>query len=73
MANQTAERSKRNEMQNSQTRSDRVSEQDTGEDFYDFVSEVSTSCQRYCGRRPRVVAGAIFGLGFILGWKLKPW
>lgn len=73
MASQTAERPRRNEMQNAQPRSDRMNEQANGEDFYGLVSEVSTSCQRYCASRPRVVAGVIFGLGFIIGWKLKPW
>ncbi len=73
MANQTAEKPRRNDIQNSQGQSDRANVESTGEDFYDLVSEVSTSCQRYCASRPRVVAGAIFGLGFIIGWKLKPW
>ncbi len=73
MANQTAERQKRNDVQNSQNRFDDRNRESTGEDFYDMVAEVSSSCQRYCLRRPRVVAGALLGLGFVLGWKLKPW
>ena len=27
----------------------------------------------YTRERPEVVALACFGVGFILGWKLKPW
>ncbi len=73
MANQTAERQRRTEGQSSPNRSGPESRESTGEDFYDMISEVSTSCQRYCSRRPKVVAGVIFGLGFVLGWKLKPW
>ena len=73
MANQTAERQKRNEGQNAQNRYVTKSCESTGEDFYDMVAEVSSSCQKYCMRRPQVVAGAVFAIGFVLGWKLKPW
>jgi hypothetical protein len=73
MASQTAERAKQSDNQGLQPRPDRGNRESTGEDFYDFVSEISDSCQRYCVRRPRVVAGVIFGLGFVIGWKLKPW
>ncbi len=45
----------------------------TGEDFYDLVNEVSDAVQRYCVARPGVAAGVIFGVGFMLGWKLRPW
>jgi hypothetical protein len=44
-----------------------------GEDFSQLVSEVSCAIKHYCNRRPRVAAGCIFSLGFILGWKLRPW
>ncbi len=43
------------------------------EDFSELVSEVSAAVGRYCRRRPRVVAGCIFSLGFMFGWKLRPW
>ncbi len=29
--------------------------------------------KEYASERPEVVALWIFGLGFVLGWKLKPW
>jgi hypothetical protein len=43
------------------------------EDFSELISEVSTAVKRYCNRRPRVAAGCLFSLGFIFGWKLRPW
>ena len=73
MANQTTERPRRADEEKPQNRNSEMSFESIGEDFYDMVSEVSSSCQKYCMRRPRVVAAALFGLGFVLGWKLKPW
>lgn len=29
--------------------------------------------REYTRERPEVVAIACFGIGFVLGWKLKPW
>ena len=29
--------------------------------------------QQYARERPEVVALWAFGIGFVLGWKLKPW
>jgi hypothetical protein len=46
---------------------------DQGEDFSQLVSELSSAVRRYCNRRPRVAAGCVFSLGFVLGWKLRPW
>ena len=43
------------------------------EDFAELMAEVGDSLQRYCSRRPGVVAGVLFGLGFFCGWKLRPW
>ena len=36
------------------------------EDFVDYL-------ERYTRQNPSVVALTCLGLGFILGWKLKPW
>lgn len=36
------------------------------EDFMTYLRE-------YTRERPEVVALTCFGIGFILGWKLKPW
>jgi hypothetical protein len=35
----------------------------------DFVQYL----QEYARERPEVVALWCFGIGFVLGWKLKPW
>jgi hypothetical protein len=35
----------------------------------DFLSYL----QEYARERPEIVALTCFGIGFILGWKLKPW
>ena len=45
----------------------------TGEDFYDMVTDVSTSMSEYCAKRPLAAALALLAVGFFLGWKMKPW
>jgi hypothetical protein len=47
--------------------------EEQAEDFATFMSEVGDSLEKYCKRRPGVVAGVLFGLGFFCGWKLRPW
>lgn len=37
-----------------------------GKDLLDYA-------QAYAREKPEVVAMWCFGIGFILGWKLKPW
>jgi len=37
--------------------------------FEDFI----TYLREYTRERPEVVALTCFGIGFVLGWKLKPW
>ena len=37
-----------------------------GRDLLDYLRE-------YARQKPEVVALWAFGIGFILGWKLKPW
>ncbi len=73
MATQTVDRNNQNETEDHRNQQNAVVRESTGEDFYDLVSEVSDSCQRYCLHRPKVVAGLIFSIGFVLGWKLRPW
>jgi len=46
---------------------------DETEDLTELLSEISVAVERYCNSRPKVVAGIIFSLGFIVGWKAKPW
>lgn len=37
------------------------------------VEELTTYLKEYAQQRPEVVALWCFGIGFVLGWKLKPW
>ena len=39
----------------------------------DIISGASEFLRDYSRARPEVVALWAFGIGFILGWKLKPW
>ena len=34
---------------------------------------ITTIVKEYTKERPEVVALWCFGIGFVLGWKLKPW
>jgi len=43
------------------------------EDFQTFVDEVGTSVTTYCRKRPGIAACMLFGFGFYVGWKIKPW
>lgn len=53
--------------------SEEHSEDEAPEDFAVLLSELGESVEAYCKRRPGVVAGLLFGLGFFCGWKLRPW
>jgi hypothetical protein len=44
----------------------RGAERELGRDLLDHLQE-------YARERPEVAALWCFGIGFILGWKLKPW
>jgi hypothetical protein len=37
------------------------------------VNDLMNYLREYARERPEVVALTCFGIGFILGWKLKPW
>lgn len=38
------------------------------------ATEAATECfKQFAKERPEVVALWAFGVGFVLGWKLKPW
>jgi len=39
----------------------------------DFVASATEFLRDYSRSRPEVVALWAFGIGFVLGWKLKPW
>ena len=46
-----------------------VAPSESGEALPDFVTYVTT----YAKQHPDVAALWVFGIGFVLGWKLKPW
>lgn len=46
-----------------------VTEDQQLEPFADMMEYL----REYARERPEVMAMACFGIGFILGWKLKPW
>lgn len=46
-----------------------ISLTESGEALPDFVTYVTT----YAKQHPDVAALWVFGVGFVLGWKLKPW
>jgi hypothetical protein len=37
------------------------------------MDDLVSYLREYARQRPEVVALTCFGIGFILGWKLKPW
>jgi hypothetical protein len=37
------------------------------------VDDLVRYCKDYARERPEVCALWCFGIGFVLGWKLKPW
>lgn len=37
------------------------------------TSDLILYAQRYAREKPEVVALCCVGIGFVLGWKLKPW
>ena len=47
--------------------------QEQAEDFQVLMDSMGKAMGDYCRRRPGVAAGALFALGFFVGWKIKPW
>jgi hypothetical protein len=37
------------------------------------LEDIGTYLREYARERPEIVALTCFAVGFILGWKLKPW
>ncbi len=62
-----------NQLSGTQATTNWKSCQGNQEDFSTLVTEVTSSIQKYCDHRPRVVVGTILAIGFLIGWKLKPW
>ncbi|MFO0960164.1 MAG: DUF883 C-terminal domain-containing protein [Isosphaeraceae bacterium] len=46
---------------------------DTESSLPGFLESSMESIERYARDEPWAFAGWVFGIGFILGWKLKPW
>lgn len=45
----------------------------TAEDHLKPFEDLMIYLKEYARERPEVVALTCFGVGFVLGWKLKPW
>ena len=43
------------------------------EDFEMLMNQVGSAAGEYCRKHPGVATLAILGVGFYLGWKVKPW
>jgi hypothetical protein len=51
-----------------------ASHSDTGENWLETtVRSVVESVEDYAHREPLKFAACIFGIGFVVGWKMKPW
>ncbi len=67
MANtRTASKSPNNRKATAKSPSDLSNEAEIARDLVDYLKE-------YAREKPEVAALWCFGIGFILGWKLKPW
>lgn len=72
MAGQTQQRNERFDgMQKS--RQGQAAQGQGGDDVMQPFNDAYTYFSDYARERPDVAALWCFGIGFILGWKLKPW
>jgi len=71
MATQTQSRNERSER--GQNQGDRQMSQRDEENVMQPFDDLYKYFQDYARERPDVVALWCFGIGFVLGWKLKPW
>ena len=44
-----------------------------GTALHDTIERTMERIEEYARREPWTFATCVFGVGFILGWKLKPW
>ncbi len=42
-------------------------------DFEQMLDDVTSAVVTYSKRQPKAIACGIFALGFLIGWKIKPW
>lgn len=47
--------------------------QGAGQGELQIIEDLTDYLQRYARERPQTAALICLGVGFILGWKLKPW
>ena len=47
--------------------------EDIREDFQTLVTEIGKTIHVYAKQRPGMAGLIVFGLGFYVGWKIKPW
>lgn len=40
---------------------------------YNPTTDLMEYCKQYARQKPEMAALWCFGIGFVLGWKLKPW
>ena len=53
--------------------SDKNGQFKSGSDFEHMLEDVTSAVVTYSKRQPKAVACGIFTLGFLIGWKIKPW
>ncbi len=73
MATQVQNRPTDSKKDSTNNRTEKPDTDDLQEDFSLMMHEVADSVKKYCSRRPNVVLGSVFAVGFILGWKMRPW
>lgn len=57
----------------SHTVADSQSQVQQPDDLKAVADQVAKTFKHYAHERPEVVAYWCFGLGFLVGWKVKPW
>ncbi len=43
------------------------------DDLHDYLDRAIEGIENFARREPWAFATWVFGVGFVLGWKLKPW
>ena len=54
------------------TQSDKLTHEQSA-DHKHPAQDLSRYCREYARENPEIVALWCFGLGFVVGWRLKPW
>lgn len=56
-----------------QERQSRVGTSSSNHEEMRILEDLMTYCENYARQRPQTMALICLGVGFVLGWKLKPW